>query len=324
MLAEAARPESAPYRAYEDFKAEYLRRLADVTTRCRKVAEWTEKVLPDVNPANMMSLSTEHALKVHKDGYANGCPRGNNSGILLVGPGTAVDALLAVKEIVYERKEMTLAELGKLMVADWNGHEELRRRMLRSKRKWGNNDPEANALGGELIRTCAAQVNGFPNARGGIFVASGHSARQFIDMGRKTGATPDGRKAGEEMSKNLSPTMGADTEGTTALVMTLANSGTSAIDTPGDYPLDVMMHPSACEGAKGIAAMKSIMRLFHKNGGSVIQFTVFSAEELRDAQAHPEKYENLQVRVCGWNVRWNDLCKTEQDAYIRRAECIMH
>ena len=55
----------------------------------------------------------------------------------------------------------------------------------------------------------------------------------------------------------------------------------------------------------------------------VILFTVFGAEELRDAQAHPEKYENLQVRVCGWNVRWNDLCKAEQDAYISRAENLM-
>ena len=68
---------------------------------------------------------------------------------------------------------------------------------------------------------------------------------------------------------------------------------------------------------------KALVRQYHRNGGSVIQFTVFSAEELRDAQLHPEKYENLQVRVCGWNVRWNDLCKAEQDAYIRRAENVM-
>ena len=59
------------------------------------------------------------------------------------------------------------------------------------------------------------------------------------------------------------------------------------------------------------------------NGGCVIQFTVFSAEELRDAQVHPERYENLQVRVCGWNVCWNDMCKAEQDAFIRRAENVM-
>ena len=70
----------------------------------------------------------------------------------------------------------------------------------------------------------------------------------------------------------------------------------------------------------GLAVMRTLVKIFHRNGGSVIQFTVFSAEELRDAQAHPEKYENLQVRVCGWNVRWNDLARAEQDAYIRRAE----
>ena len=193
--------------------------------------------------------------------------------------------------------------------------------MLRSKRKWGNNDPEANALGAELLATFAEQLNGKPNSKGGTFRASGHCARQFVVLGEKTGATPDGRKAGDEMSKNLSPTMGADTEGATALVNTLAASDVTTL--PGDYPLDMMLHPSVCSGEKGIQAMKTLVRQFHRNGGSVIQFTVFSAEELRDAQAHPEKYENLQVRVCGWNVRWNDLCKAEQDAYIIRAENVM-
>ena len=87
--------------------------------------------------------------------------------------------------------------------------------------------------------------------------------------------------------------------------------------------LDVMLHPSVCAGERGLMLMKTLVRMFHRNGGSVIQFTVFSAEELRDAQKNPEKYENLQVRVCGWNVRWNDLSKAEQDAYILRAENIM-
>ena len=305
---------------FDSFKAEYLRHLAGTTERCRKIAFEFEKVLPEVNPANLMTLATEHALKTRRDGFANGCPRGNNTAILSVGLGTAVDALLAVKELVYEKKEFTLAELGAVMAANWEGHEELRLRMLRSKRKWGNNDQEANALGAELIECFSSQLNGKPNSRGGIFLASGHCARQFIVLGEKTGATPDGRKAGEEMSKNLSPTMGADTEGATALVLTLASSDVEHL--PGDYPLDMMLHPSVCAGSDGLQVMKTLVRLFHKNGGSVIQFTVFSAEELRDAQVHPEKYENLQVRVCGWNVRWNDLSRAEQDAYIRRAENI--
>ena len=317
----AVAPRPPDYPDFTSFKTEYLRRLADTTDRCRKVAFEFEKVLADVNPADLMTIATEHALMTRKDGFMNGCPRGNSSAILAVGPGTAVDALLAVKEIVYEKKEMTLAELGKVMAANWEGHEPLRLRMLRSRRKWGNNDPEANALGAELIDCFAAQLNGKPNSRGGIFLASGHCARQFIDLGRKTGATPDGRRKGEEMSKNLSPTMGVDTEGATALIATLASSNSTKL--PGDYPLDVMLHPSVCAGKKGLEVMKALVQQFHANGGSVIQFTVFSAEELRDAQAHPEKYENLQVRVCGWNVRWNDLSKTEQDTYIRRAENIM-
>ena len=318
MLEEAG---AAPLDSFDAFKSEYLRRLAAATTRCREIAFEFEKVLGEVNPANCMTLSTEHALKTRRDGFANGCPRGNNTAILSAGFGTTVDALLAVKEIVYENKEMALAELGRVMAANWEGHEPLRLRMLRSKRKWGNNDPEANALGAELIDCFASQLNGKPNSRGGVFLACGHSARQFLYLGAKTGATPDGRKAGDEMSKNISPTMGADTEGATALVATLASSDVTKL--PSDYPLDMMLHPSVCHGEKGLKAMRALVEVFHKNGGSVIQFTVFSAEELRDAQLHPEKYENLQVRVCGWNVRWNDLCKAEQDAYIHRAENIM-
>ncbi len=311
-------PSNIQHSTFKSFKAEYLRRLAETTGRCREIAFEFEKLLPDVNPANLMTLATEHALKTRRDGFANGCPRGNNTSVLSVGLGTAVDALLAVKELVYERGELSLAELGAIMAANWEGREELRRRMLRSKRKWGNNDPEANALGAELAATFAEQLNGRPNSRGGVFLASGHCARQFIELGEKTGATPDGRRAGEEMSKNLSPTMGADTEGATALVLTLASSSVETL--PDDYPLDMMLHPSVCAGEKGLEVMKALVRLFHGNGGSVIQFTVFSAEELRNAQARPEKYENLQVRVCGWNVRWNDLSRVEQDAYIRRAE----
>ncbi len=314
--------EGGDYPTFEAFKAEYLKRLVVTTVRCREVAFEFEKHLAEVNPAMLMTLSTEHALKTRRDGFANGCPRGNNSMILAVGSGTAVDALLAVKELVYEKKQFTVAQLGKLMADNWAGQEALRLRMLRSKRKWGTNDPEANAIGREIIKTYSAQLNGIPNSRGGVFLASGHCARQFIELGRKTGATPDGRRRGEEMSKNLSPTMGADTEGVTALVNTLGNSGTTVVDLPGDYPLDVMMYPSACAGQKGLEAMKHVVRQFHANGGSVVQFTVFSAEELRDAQKNPRKYENLQVRVCGWNVRWNDMPKSEQDKYIERAESI--
>ena len=86
-----------------------------------------------------------------------------------------------------------------------------------------------------------------------------------------------------------------------------------------------MIHSSTVAGDKGLKAFRTLVERFYAGGGVALNINsmVFSAEEVRDAQAHPEKYENLQVRVCGWNVRWNDMSKEEQDVYIRRAENIM-
>ena len=317
LLAGAARGDFAA----EDFAAferAYTAAVVATLEEAMDIAAAFERHLDDVNPANLATLAVENAVKTGRDAFANGASRGNHTRILTVGFGTAVDALLAVREIVYERREMTLAALGRLMAKDWAGREDLRLRMQRAPRKWGANDPEANALAARLGKALARAVNGKPNSRGGRFGLSGHCARQFVCQGERLGATPDGRKAGDEVSKNLSPAVGADREGATALVLTLG--ALDARDWPGDFPLDVMLLPSSVSGEKGLDAMEALVRAFFAQGGALIQFNVFDVAELRDAQAHPERYENLQVRVCGWNVRWNDLPKKEQDAYIRRAE----
>ena len=303
---------------FADFKGEYLRRMAATCAEVRDFFFVFERHLDDVNPALVASLAGEHSVKTGKDALADGTRTGNDSTILLSGFGSAVDALLAVGEIVYGKRELSLRELGEVMSRNWKGHEELRLKMLRSKRKWGNNDAGANALGREIADAAGRVINGRPNSRGGRFWMSGHNALTFVWEGRLTGATPDGRKAGEELSKNLSPTMGADTEGATALVSTLG--ALDSRDFAGDFPLDVMLLPQTVAGDKGLETMKALVFQYYANGGLMIQFNVFDAEELKDAQRHPEKYENLQVRVCGWNVRWNDLPKVEQDKYILRAE----
>ena len=310
--------EAATYAAFE---REYLKRMTGTFAELLGIVSVMERYLEDVNPSGMGSLGVENSVRTGRDALANGAAKGNNTGVETVGFGTAVDVLMAVREIVYERKEMSLADLGKLMAANWAGREDLRLRMQRSKRKWGANDPDANATAQRLSKAVAGVVNHKPNARGGQYLLSGHSARGFVTLGAKTGATPDGRRAGEEFSKNLSPTMGADTEGVTALVHSLG--AIASTDFPYDFPLDVMLLPSTVEGEKGLEMMKALLKVYYANDGVMMQFNVFSPELLRDAQAHPEKFANLMVRVCGWSVRWNDLPKVEQDAYIRRAECIL-
>jgi len=318
QLADAAQGTARQPADFEAFKDDYLKRILETVVTARTRMYTNETCLAEINPSLLFTLASGHAVAAGKDAFAGGLVHGNNSGIWMVGLGTPVDALLAVKEIVYDRQEMSLAELGQVMAANWKGHEPLRLRMLRAQAKWGNNDRAANALASEITKRISKAVNGIPNARGGRFKASGHSSRNHYSFGSSTGATPDGRLRGEEISKNVSPTMGADTEGATALVLSAANL--DACDLSGDFPLDVALLPATVEGEKGLAVMRALIERYFANGGLVIQFNILDPATLREAQRHPEKYENLQVRVCGWNVRWNDIPRHEQDKFILRQE----
>ena len=164
-------------------------------------------------------------------------------------------------------------------------------------------------------------VNGQPNSRRGTFVVGGHSIDFFKILGRVTTASPDGRRFGDELSKNISPAPGADKEGATALVDSIA--GIDFAQLPGDTAFDIMLHPSTAAGEKGLDLMQALVSVYFDNGGRAVHFNVVAPETLREAQRSPEKYSNLQIRVCGWNVFWNSLSKAEQDAYIVRAESIL-
>ena len=99
-------------------------------------------------------------------------------------------------------------------------------------------------------------------------------------------------------------------------------SGDESFVLTGDGFLEDGVLSLTLKGAKGVGTIRALIETYFANGGLVIQFNILDPETLRDAQRHPEKYANLQVRVCGWNVRWNDIPKAEQDKFILRQECI--
>ena len=305
---------------FEDFKREYYRRLWEVTDLTRKVMDYLESNIADVNPALVLTLGVDSALEKGEDAFSTGM-RYNHTTLSETAFATAVDSLVAVKEIVYDRREMSLRELGEVMAANWKGREDLRLRMLRSHTKWGCGWEPTDLLGREVLEKFTGHFVGTPNARGGKYVCYGLNARGYINAGRATGATPDGRKAGEEVSKNMAPSIGGDAEGITGVW----KSWKTTVD-PAFFPcglvLDAMMHASSVSGEKGLVTLRALCEEFFENGGCGLNLNIQSVEELKDAQLHPEKYENLQVRVAGWNIRWNDIPKKEQDGFIRRLEAM--
>jgi len=320
MLRDAKDGRLAPLASFEDFKAEYYRRLLKVTDRTRDVIHYLESNIAEVNPALVLTLGVGSALEKGEDAFSTGM-RYNHTALSGIAFASALDSLVAVKDLVYTRRELTLKELGEILAQNWSGHEELRLRQARSHRKWGCADEEVDRLGRELLKTFTGHFVGTPNARGGKYVSYGLNARGYINAGRATGATPDGRKAGEELSKNLAPAAGGDAEGVTAVL----KSWKTTVD-PAFFPcglvFDMMLHASSVSGEKGLATLRAICEEYFEMGGCGLNLNIQSVVELKDAQLHPEKYENLQVRVAGWNIRWNDIPKKEQDGFIRRLEAM--
>ena len=133
-----------------------------------------------------------------------------------------------------------------------------------------------------------------------------------------TASSPNGRLKGEELSKNMSASMGMNREGATAAILSVLKIDASKFTS--DSCLDLGLLPSAVKGEEGLEAMYALLMTFIKRGGHAMHINVFDADTLRKAQKEPEKYQDLQIRVCGWNVLFNNINKEEQDGFIKQAE----
>ena len=307
------------FKTFAEFYDAFLRQFRYILDNAIGMARKYEPFAAVINPSVMLSAAIENSLASGKDGYTFAVKYPTSS-LLLCSFATAVDSVLAVRELVFEGKVTTLSEMKKALDANWEGYEPLRRQALKARHKYGNGDPIADRYAAAIYRWFSTYVTGQKNSRGGVYKVGVPSTLHFISQGKQTAATPDGRKMGEECSKNVAPVIGMERNGALGMIR-------SALSLPPwlfseAFVLDVMLHPSAVSGEDGLKAMEDVVTTYMREGGISIQFNIFSPEMLRDAQEHPEKYKNLEVRVSGWNVLWNDLSKEEQDAYILRAESL--
>jgi formate C-acetyltransferase len=305
------------FESFEEFYSAVIAQLTHLIDQAIGMARKYEHHVADVNPAIMLSATMKRALEKKVDAYAFGIKYPTSS-ILYNAYATTVDSILAVKELVFDKKEATISDFKNALDRNWQGYEWLREKALRADRKYGINDEMADAYASALHRWISIYITGQKNSRGSVYKTGAPSTLHFISQGKSTKATPDGRRMGEELSKNSAPVIGMERRGVTAVI----NSAIKTVPSLNSeaYVLDVMLHPSAVKGDDGLDAMCALVTSYMKRDGVSIQFNVFNAEMLRDAQQNPEKYKNLQVRISGWSILWNDLSKEEQDSYIIRAE----
>ena len=302
--------------SFESLTEAYLDTLSRVAEKAAFQIAAYERSYPSLNPAPLLSATYEDCLQKGIDVYSGGA-KYNNSSISAFGLADAVDALCQIRRLVYEEKTLTLPALLALLKNDWRGAEVFRLQIRKDPAKYGNALAETDALSRKIVGTLASSVNGRPNGRGGVFRLGGFSIDWRFAFGKKTGASADGRKAGEPLAKNLCAATGQDRAGVTSLILSATAFDHSLI--PDGTVLDLSLHDSVFSGGEGFPDVWRLVSTYFDRGGMAIQINVLDEATLRRAKAEPAKYRNLQIRVCGWNARFVDLPEAEQDDFIARA-----
>ena len=305
------------FSSFDELFEAYLCRLDECCEAVFDLLDTREAMMADFHTAPFYSATMRTAFERGRDIYASG-GKYNNTSINALGVATAADSLAAIKKLVFDDKTVTLTELVEILKNNWEGNELLRQRVKRTFPKYGMGDHETDSFARASLERLAEKINGRPNAKGGVYRFGAFTVDWRFIFGEKTAASADGRLAGETISKNLCATLGCDREGVTAHIASAAKLGGTI--TPNGSVVDISFHSSALQGENGMRAMMSSLDVFIEAGGTAIQYNVLNAETLRDAQKHPEKYPNLQVRVCGWNATFISLTEKEQNEFIKEAE----
>jgi len=253
-------------------------------------------------------------------GYTQGGARYNFCNWDVIGIANLADSLAAIRALVFEEKALSLAEFVRIVASDWSGQEPLRRRVLNALPHFGNDDPAVDAIAAQVIETFSQVLKRRKPFRGGEYIlgTTAGGENMHIEFGRKTGATPDGRHAGEPLADSLGAAQGRDRRGVTALLNSVARLPHRLL--PTATTLNVKLDPKLIETESGIENIAALIQAHFLSGGQQVQFNLVNREMLLEARAHPEKHTDLMVRVAGYSAPFTTLWPDLQDEIIARTE----
>ena len=192
------------------------------------------------------------------------------------------------------------------------------RDMIDEVPKFGNDIEEVDMFARDVAYTYSKPLLKYKNPRGGQFQAGLYPVSANVPLGAQTGATPDGRLAHTPVADGVSPSAGKDVNGPTAACNSVSKLD-HGICSNGTL-FNQKFHPTALSGEQGLENFVALIRSYFEQKGMHVQFNVVDRNTLLDAQAHPEKYAHLVVRVAGYSALFTTLSKSLQDDIIRRTE----
>jgi len=301
------------FKTYDDFLQAVKNHIEYATRAVVKGSHVIDEVCMN-RPSPALSLTFKECIEKAKDYAWGGAKYNVGNGIILIGVADLINSIAAVRHIVYETKQATMAELLDALDQDFKGREEIRKLCLDAP-KYGNDDPMVDDIVGDILTFIADEIEKYSSKFGrmtpGILPVSGNTP-----FGLEVGALPSGRHAWKPLADGVSPNGGTDFNGPGSVLKSVANIPHARF-VQGTL-LNMKVEPAMLSTENGITQMMALLKSMCSLGVYHVQFNVIDQEKLIRAQRNPEEYKGLLVRVAGYTAYFVELGKDVQDDIIGR------
>jgi trans-4-hydroxy-L-proline dehydratase len=310
-------PDPATFTSFDDFKAAYFTQTKKIIELAVDAYNTCDTLRGVYEPVPFLSMLLDGCMESGKDVNMGGAVY-NFITIEGVGFATAADSVIAIKKLVYDDKKISMAELVAALKTDFADKAELRQLLLKAP-KFGNDDDYADDIAREVSRYWALEVPKYSSPVTGRKYRAGYlSWNYFINMGPTTASTPDGRIRGQFLSNAIAPVQGMDKSGPTAAFQSVTKLGFDIIPNGASYT--VTFNPAMLRDKEHRMKFAALLRAYEELGGTALQTNIISGETLIAAQKNPADYENLLVRITGYNAYFTSIGKSLQDEVIARTQ----
>ncbi len=305
------------FETFDALLGEYHRRVRRIVDLAVDIIREDERIEPGLFPRPWLSVLSRGGIESALDLTA-GQPKYDPVGVTLDSVADVANSLYAVRRLVFEDGRLSLAELRKVLQADWDGHESLRQYVLNRLPRFGQDSPEINELVRAEAEHYAACFEGRQTYYGGPFcpMIFGVGTSLIGFKSPRVGATPSGRKHNTALSMSLQPSLAGPQGCMTSILRSAASIDFGRF--AGGVSNVQECDPALVSGESGLDRLVSLIRGFFDLGGMELSMNFLDEEKLRAAQADPERHRHLMVRLFGLSARFIDLSPEVQESIVER------
>lgn len=306
------------FKSFDEFFDAYKKQMAYLVKHLFIINAFAEQEYVRLISTPFISSLLDECRESGNDLQHGGAKYNFGPSVNMIGIADTADSLAAIKKLVFEDKAISMDELIRATEDDFVGWDDVKDKLINDAPKYGNDSDEVDYLANEAVMFVNEEIMKNKNIFGGQAQAGIIPVTSGVPFGKVMGALPNGRKANTAYADGVSPTPGMEKEGPTAVLKSVCKLDPAKLR--NGILFNFRINPSVVKTDEGLKKFTSFIRTYNDLGGWHVQFNLVDTATLLDAQAHPEKYPTLLVRVAGYSAYFASLSKEIQDDLIRRVE----